>query len=375
MSEYQFYEFKAIDKPLSQKAKDEIAHWSSRTNPSNTGAIFTYSYGDFPKDEMKVVEKYFDAMFYISNWGTAQLIFKLPNSLIDKNQLKQYCSEGLNIIENSNFILINICISDEEGDGRWIEGEGWLSSLSTLREDIISGDYRCLYLIWLKVSTEDVLNNWGTVEPESDEPKIPANLQSLSGALLDFIDIFEIDKDAIAIAAEKSFIPSDENNIDYSEDIDSLSDNEKNDFLKRLVQNEPLLSIKLKRRLKSITGKEKDSDTGKRRTVGEIAETIREVKKQRKTEKKRKQEEKRLAKLKKTENEEGYLWERIDLLINEKNTKSYDEAIKILEDLKNLTIYKKQYGDFCAKVEIIKHRNTRLSGLKSRIDHARLIEK
>ena len=61
-----------------------------------------------------------------------------------------------------------------------------------------------MYLIWLKVSTEDVLNNWETVEPESDEPKIPANLQSLNGALLDFVEIFEIDKDAIAIAAEKS---------------------------------------------------------------------------------------------------------------------------------------------------------------------------
>ena len=107
MSEYQFYEFKAIDSPLSKKEKSEIGKWSSRTNPSNTGAIFTYSYSDFPKDEIEVVERYFDAMFYVSNWGTTQLIFKLPNSLIEVKQLKQYCSEGLDIIEYDDFILVN----------------------------------------------------------------------------------------------------------------------------------------------------------------------------------------------------------------------------------------------------------------------------
>ncbi|GEM_PF-4001322 len=36
MSEYQFYEFKAIDKPLSESDKREIGSWSSRTNPTNT---------------------------------------------------------------------------------------------------------------------------------------------------------------------------------------------------------------------------------------------------------------------------------------------------------------------------------------------------
>ena len=131
MSEYQFYEFKAIDKPLSEKDKNEIGNWSSRTNPSNTGATFIYSYGSFPKDEIKVVEKYFDAMFYIANWGTTQLVFKLPNNLIDIRQIKQYCiMEGFDVIEKPDSTLLDICISDDEGGGKWIEGEGWLSTLA-----------------------------------------------------------------------------------------------------------------------------------------------------------------------------------------------------------------------------------------------------
>jgi hypothetical protein len=68
MSGYQFYEFKSIDKPLTTKEKEIISGWSSRTSATNTGAIFTYHYSDFPMDELKVVEEYFDAMFYIANW-------------------------------------------------------------------------------------------------------------------------------------------------------------------------------------------------------------------------------------------------------------------------------------------------------------------
>jgi hypothetical protein len=194
MSEYQFYEFKSIDKPFSPEEKKVISGWSSRASATNTGAVFTYSYSDFPKDELKVVEKYFDAMFYIANWGTRRLIFKIPNELANSRKIKQYCAEGLEVYEHKDFIIIDICIEDEEGGGGWIEGEGMLSSLISLRDDIISCDYRCLYLAWLKVSTDDVINDYGNVDAESEEPEVPSGLNELNGALAEFIDVFEINK-------------------------------------------------------------------------------------------------------------------------------------------------------------------------------------
>ena len=375
MSEYQFYEFKAIDKPLSQKDKNEIGSWSSRANPSNTGVVFTYSYGDFPKNGIKVVEKYFDAMFYISNWGTTQLVFKLPNNLIDTEQLRHYCiRDGINLIEKSDFTILDICISDEEGGGSWIEGEGWLASLVTLRNDILSGDYRCLYLIWLKVGTEDALNEWGNVDLESIEPKVPCNLKSLNAALLDFVEVFEIDKDTIDVASLKSTSgPSD--NIDgYFNYIDRLSDKEKDGFLERLLKNEPLLNIKLKNRLKDFVNEVKETDVEKRRTVGQILDSIAEIKEKKKIEADNKREEKRLAKLKKIEQQEVVLWDTIEILIKEKKTKSYEEAIKLLQDLKELSIHKKQFIDFCNKIETIKQKYSRLSGLQWRINDGKLIE-
>lgn len=374
MSEFQFYEFKSIDKPLSKKDRKEVSSWSSRTTASNTGAIFSYSYGSFPKNPIKVVENYFDALFHIANWGTVQLVFKFPTSLVDVKQMKQFCAEGLEIYEKGDYTLVDIWIEDDEGGGQWVEGEGCLSSLLPLRDDIIAGDYRCLYLIWLKVSTRDVLNDWGNVDAESLEPKVPSGLNSQNGALLDFADIFEIDKQAIAVAAENSSSGNAIPDEAYSRFITRLPNDEKDDFLLRLFQNEALLNVKLLKRLKDFLP-QRDEVNQSCRTVGEIVQGIRNSKDKKKLQEKQERETERLAKLKKIEGQEPGLWTKVDSLIAAKNTKSYDEAVVILKELKELALHKKRLNDFCEKIKEIKDTYSRLSGLISRIDQAKLTHK
>lgn len=373
MSEFQYYEFKAIDRPLSRAERDEVSSWSSRTVASSTGAIFTYSYRDFPKDERTVVAQYFDAMFYTANWGSTRLIFKFPAGLVNIRALGQYSVEGLEVIKQPDTILVDISITNEHGYDRWIEEEGQLDSLIGLRNDIIAGDYRCLYLIWLKVSTEEAMSEWGDVDPESEEPPVPAGLQSLNEALDNFVDAFGIDPDTTAAAAAGSDPPS-EDPTNYAAQIESLSDNEKNDFLRRLLQNEPLLSVKLEQRLARTVDRASDRRYQKRRTVGELAESIAKVYQVREEKKKREQKKERLAKLKHLEEQESYLWKRVGTWISEKNTKSYDEAVRILQDLKGLAISKGQYPAFRERVEAIRANNSRLSAFKNKMDHARLRE-
>ncbi|MEH2078268.1 MAG: hypothetical protein V7K57_28380 [Nostoc sp.] len=45
MSEYQYYEFQALDRPLTASEQASISSFSSRVQLSTTNAIFTYSYG------------------------------------------------------------------------------------------------------------------------------------------------------------------------------------------------------------------------------------------------------------------------------------------------------------------------------------------
>lgn len=41
MSEFQLYQFKAVDRPLTTEEQREVGSWSSRTQPTSTSATFS----------------------------------------------------------------------------------------------------------------------------------------------------------------------------------------------------------------------------------------------------------------------------------------------------------------------------------------------
>ncbi|MEG4048393.1 hypothetical protein [Microcoleus sp. Pol17_C1] len=179
MSEYQYYEFQTIDRPLTKAEQQAVSLLSSRVQLSSTLAIFTYSYGDFRGDPKELLVQYFDAMFYMANWGTLQLMFRFPKALIDVERMQKYCVEYQIVVsEINNFVILEISIDDDEGFG-WIEGEGNLSSLIGLRQEILQGDYRLLYLAWLKaISYLDI----DELNEEELEPPVPPELGKLSSS-------------------------------------------------------------------------------------------------------------------------------------------------------------------------------------------------
>lgn len=91
MSEYQYYEFRAIDQPLSPDEVAEIAEISSRADIYQHRAKFVYNYGDFRTDPKHILAKYFDAMIYLANWGTKRLMFRFPETAVNIDQIRKYC--------------------------------------------------------------------------------------------------------------------------------------------------------------------------------------------------------------------------------------------------------------------------------------------
>ena len=77
-------------------------------------------------------------------------------------------------------------------------GTLWMASLMPLRSDLLRGDYRCLYLGWLR-SAQD-----GGLDEDKLEPPVPAGLEELSGPLHALIEFFEIDEDLLEVAAQAS---------------------------------------------------------------------------------------------------------------------------------------------------------------------------
>lgn len=374
MSEYQYYEFQAIDRPLTEKEHSYIASLSSRVVLTPNRAVFTYSFGDFRGDAKKVLQQYFDAMLYVANWGTKRLAFRLPRSVIDPEMIAPYCVEDMiSARVTEEYILLDIRFEDEDW-GDWIEGEGWLPSLALLRQDILRGDFRAIYLAWLKAIS---------LEPEFEddedplEPPVPAGLQNLSRPLKKFIELFEVDEDFIEAASEISPQSEDalESNIENL--IARLSEGERNDFLVRLARGEPNLDAQLAARLRKLSLDESkpEASPAPRRSVDELIKAASEKERLRKEKKRQASERARVKKLTELSKKEPQLWDEIFALIEEKKSKPYDDAIKLLVDLRDLAEYLGKLEEFQTRINGIYEQYRNRPGLLDRMRHARLLKR
>lgn len=80
MSEYQYYEFAAIDGPISEAGLRYAEGCSSSAEVSRVRWQNTYNYGDF-RGSVDTLLKHYDAHFYIANWGTVRLGLAFPKGV------------------------------------------------------------------------------------------------------------------------------------------------------------------------------------------------------------------------------------------------------------------------------------------------------
>ena len=72
MSEYQYYEFRTLDRDLTDTEMDALRRISTRAMITSTSFTNHYEWGDLKADPLKLLEKYFDAFVYVANWGSRQ---------------------------------------------------------------------------------------------------------------------------------------------------------------------------------------------------------------------------------------------------------------------------------------------------------------
>jgi hypothetical protein len=393
MSEYQYYEFSALDRPLTLEAQKQLKSVSSRVQLTPSSAIFVYNYTGLPADPHDLLAEYFDAMLYLTNWGTRQLMLRLPAQAISQDVRKQYSYPyALEWSSVGQYIILDIQSNPEEGGGEWVEGEGILSGLVQIRDDILRGDLRALYLAWLNAAHQDLNPQDNTSDSELDdedfennnldskeagnlvEPPVPPNLQMLSPSLQNFITFFDLDQDLVTAAAQFSPTTTQSPADDLSAHIESLPQTEKDHFLMRLLQGEAHLDIALTNRLRQfIQPSDKDIHNPKGRTISELSGIAQKINQLRLEQERHKREIEKAKHLKTIAQKEGQLWTEVLHLIGEKKTNAYDQAIAILKDLRNLAEYEKRLSEFQAKMSGIQAQYPRLTALLRRLDEARLI--
>ena len=360
MSEYQYYEFQTVDKVLSEQDKKEISQLSSRVQLTSRKAIFTYSYGDFRGQPEKVLEKYFDAMFYIANWGTIQLMLKFPKALVNLQDLEKYCDgENIQIVLNPNSAILKIEFDNEEGFG-WIEEDGYLDSLIKIRKEILEQDYRVLYLAWLRKIEELDLDD------SEIEPPIPPGLNKLSSALKSLVELFEIDENLLKEAAKISQNKTDLSQQQIEKAIEQIPRHECNRMLLKLSQGNLSVEAELHQKILEIVDNSPSLISGQRTSkhLFDLAENERE-KEQQKFQKKA--EAQRINILEALASQEAQVWLNIEQLISQKQSKPYDEAVKLLSQLHDLAIYQNKESLFQEKINDIYEKYSRRPGLLTRL--------
>jgi hypothetical protein len=366
MSEYQYYEFQTIDRPLTPKEQAEIKELSSRVKLTPTQAIFLYNYGDFRNKPEEVLAKYFDMMFYIANWGTWRLIFRFPKAIVDPQLFQLYAlRNSIAITETSKYVVLDLEIHQEEGVSGWVEGEGWLSQLLPLREDLLGGDLRLLYLVWLKMAPE--LTGY-VLEEDPIEPLIPANLNELSPPLKAFIELVELDPELVAAAAQASPQQQAASEVSLEDSLSKLSAAERQKFLLKLVRREAHVDLQLINRLQELAGVEKSTPqfTAGHRRLSElrsIANTVKSAHEDRERERARKQ---RVRELEALALKESQTWKKVVDLIELKQAKPYDEATALLKDLRDLAVHQGKLPEFNERFDKIKSDYSNRSALMTR---------
>ena len=379
MSEYQYYEFKAVDKPLTEKDMQALRNLSTRARITPTSFVNEYNWGDFKGNPLKLVERYFDAFLYVANWGTHWFMLKVPRHLVDVDLVHQYCPGVSAVIHEKGDHLIFEFTSETE-NYNWEEGEGCLSSLVSLRADIINGDYRALYLAWLFCAQME------EIEDDELEPPVPPNLADLNAPLKRFVDFMRIDTDLIAVAAENSTSEGRQTDPDGLKTwIHKLPANEKDDILFRLVETpSPHLGAELRQRFQQTASAEANSKMGKQlRSVEDMiskAETYTEERKrQAAVQKAREQTREKRARALARENyleslagREDSIWKKVDELIDSKQPAKYDEAVKLLIDLRDLNKKTGKEKAFNKKLKTICENHRRKVSFLNRLQKAGL---
>jgi len=198
MSEYQYYEFLAIDRRLTSGEVALLRSFSTRARITSTSFVNDYQWGDFKGDEDAWMDRYFDAFLYFANWGTNILKLRLPSSLLDKRTADLYCvSESASVREQKGKTILTFASHDEEID-EWPDESDALSALIPIRAQIAAGDLRSLYIGWL-LSAQT-----GELEDEEVEPPVPPGLGDLDGSLERLVDFLRIDADLLDVAAADS---------------------------------------------------------------------------------------------------------------------------------------------------------------------------
>jgi hypothetical protein len=362
VSEYQYYDFRALDRPLTRNEMAALRAISTRATITATSFTNHYEWGDLKANPSKLLEKYFDAFVYVANWGTHEFYIRLPQGSVDYNLLKAMVpGESLRIRKTATFVIVEFRF-ESEWDGE-DDGTGWMASLMPLRSDLLRGDPRCLYLGWLRCLQD------GGLDEDKLEPPVPAGLEELSGPLHALIEFLKIDEDLVEVAAQASKpLAAGPSRRELSAWIRGLPEKAKNELLiTAAVDQDERWRNDLVRRFRR-TNLQQASDVltaSERRKAGDLLAAgqtrakgrARLLNEQRTAEAAKRRAEdlaNRAPYLDQLGRRQAEIWKQVAAHVQTRQPKDYDRAVSLLIDLHDLAVSRGRTAGFQTALEKIR---------------------
>ncbi|WP_210589787.1 hypothetical protein [Streptomyces sp. GESEQ-35] len=371
MSECQYYEFQALDRPLSREEQEQLRAISTRARITATSFTNAYNWGDLSGNPRRMVERCFDAHLYVTNWGTHRLMLRLPRQTLTLPMVKPYCLDHhVDAWATRTHLLLDFTSEDEGGD--WVEGaDDSLAALIGVRDELSTGDQRPLYLAWLSA-----LAAWELEDDKEDEyqswpePPVPAGLGELTASQRALADFLRVDADLLAAAAQASPSAPKEQARPTKKElaplIAAVPEKEKDTLLLRLVLGpEPQLRTELLHRLRGTTAPAAVAGLRSAAHLLDAAHALR-------TERRRRAEHERAADrtqhLTALAREAESAWQRIETHIATKKTAAYDQAVTLLAELRDAYAHTGRDTDFHQRLTRLREDYQHRPGLIHRLD-------
>ena len=364
MSEYQYYEFQAIDRPLSDADRQALRGLSTRARITATSFTNEYQWGGLKGDPVRWMERWFDLHLYLANWGTRRLMIRLPERLVARSRLDRFlrCVDFVRVRESGENLIVDIDYDGEPSYTYDADDTASLAAMAPLRADVLAGDWRLFYLLWLTGVESGDLN-------DGDSEPLPG-FGPLTGALKAFADFFGINPHLLQAAAESPLHANGELSADAVRAVvTAIPDTEKTALLCRLVSGDPHVAAEVRGKVRAAAATTDDSVTG-HRTVAALRTRATEIREQaaaaeaarieaERQRRARAAEQERRARLLVVRRRGAAAWREVETEIEKRNAGGYDRALELLLDLRALAQEDGTLAAFSDRVHSLRDRHSR----------------
>lgn len=341
MSEYQYYEFLAIDRPLTPDETTQLRALSTRATITPVNFTNEHNWGDFKGSPDKLMQRYFDVHVYVANWMTAIFMVRLPKEALAEETAKAMeVPYILDLKATKTHWLITWSLEESENYDRlgMEDGRGWMARLAPVRDELLRGDLRSLYIGWLAAVTRKMMDD------DKMEPLSVSGWGDLTAAQQALAEFLEVDPDLLSGAGigSPAAQEAEVSRREMEKRIDSLPREEVNLVLKQLLEGKGQQAERsVRNRFASWRRGLQTGDTdAPRRTVGDLRQNAEKtllirLEKQERDRKQQeiKRREKRKAYLKNLSSDFPKAWASVKEPVERGSGRGYDEACRMLVDI------------------------------------------